>query len=1071
MPTDYQKIKEQNTSRYGWDIERVGKMLMAERYDDRTHFIFELLQNACDTLKRRSNPNGPRSVQFDLSKNELRVSHHGVPFSEQDVHSICGIGESTKLSDLTAIGHFGIGFKAVYTITDSPEIHSGDEHFLIERFVLPRATEPDIIEPSETLFVFPLRENDYNAFKDIADGLSALRTRTLLFLDEIDEVSWSVEGGQSGLYLRSDSRITNSAKEVCLVGQQHDGAEIEEHWLVFSRAVQNDGAQYVGDVEVAYKISEVSDSDHRSLQVISDSTLVVYFPTVIPVNCGFLIQGPYRTTLSRDNVPERDEWNKYLVNETAELLVKSLHSLRDLGYLNVVALRSLPIDTDKFPVGSRFSPIYEAVKLALTTEPLLPSYNNLHVPASQARLARTQELRDLFNPHQLGSIFGSESDIFWLSSDISTDRTHELRQYLMRELNVVEVAPEAILPKLTKPFLEAQTDEWIVRLYEFLVGLPSLWPKCKELPLIRLSSGTHVSAFRANQPQVYLPSDIHSDFPTICRTVCNTDKSLEFLKSLKLNAPDPVDDVIHNILPKYVIADYRDYDSDIERILSAYAADSSEQQAKLVQALRASKFVRSVDAADGNVSYNTPDAVYISTPLLKDLFSGVSGVCFVDGTSACLCSKDAIALLAACDASRCLKCKKGTLCLTPTRYLELRRLRGCIGCKKGSDTGDDYTVVGLNSLLTALPLWSVEVRKYRTKLLWDALIDLDKQIDAKVFKGLYNWYYVNPWSTDFDAEFIRTLNETAWVPDSQGNLHKPSDILFEETGWVTHDIMQKRIIFKPPILRTLAEEAGFEPEMLEMLKKLGVTSVESLKAHLKEGIESEPLIDSESDAILTPGQTPDTLGNRHSTPPLHSSESEPKRESQNGSTSGGVHSNNTIAGDHTGAPHQAHPGNSSSDGSINRLEFVSYIGIHNEEASLDPDGLEHEVRMVLEAKAIDMILELEPILQRTPLNNPGFDLYESNPDGSILRWIEVKSMTSDLHSRPVGISRTQFDFAQEHGSNFWLYVVEHTGTPEITRIVRIQDPAGKAKTFTFDHGWTSVAEISDVHISPETKDV
>jgi hypothetical protein len=66
-------------------------------------------------------------------------------------------------------------------------------------------------------------------------------------------------------------------------------------------------------------------------------------------------------------------------------------------------------------------------------------------------------------------------------------------------------------------------------------------------------------------------------------------------------------------------------------------------------------------------------------------------------------------------------------------------------------------------------------------------------------------------------------------------------------------------------------------------------------------------------------------------------------------------------------------------------------------------------------------------------------------------------MTVGLDDRPVGLSRTQFDCAREHGSAYWLYAVEHAGT-ENPRIVRIQDPAGKARTFTFDHGWLDVAE-------------
>jgi len=50
MASDYDFIRKQNMERYGTDIKRVGDMLLANRYDDRTHFIFELLQNAEDAL-------------------------------------------------------------------------------------------------------------------------------------------------------------------------------------------------------------------------------------------------------------------------------------------------------------------------------------------------------------------------------------------------------------------------------------------------------------------------------------------------------------------------------------------------------------------------------------------------------------------------------------------------------------------------------------------------------------------------------------------------------------------------------------------------------------------------------------------------------------------------------------------------------------------------------------------------------------------------------------------------------------------------------------------------------------
>ena len=151
-------------------------------------------------------------------------------------------------------------------------------------------------------------------------------------------------------------------------------------------------------------------------------------------------------------------------------------------------------------------------------------------------------------------------------------------------------------------------------------------------------------------------------------------------------------------------------------------------------------------------------------------------------------------------------------------------------------------------------------------------------------------------------------------------------------------------------------------------------------------------------------------------------------------------------------------------------EFVSYIAVSPAEGDeSETDGLTHQERMSLEDKAIELIIGQEPELRRTPTNNPGFDLTELGPDGEPVKWIEVKAMKGTLLDRPVGLSRTQFEWAQEHGRSYWLYVVECAGDPEHAQVVRIQDPAGKAQTFTFDHGWVAVAE--DINVaSPEVRE-
>lgn len=458
MACDYQAIRRENERRYGTDIGRYGPMLLTDRYDDRTHFIFELLQNAEDALTRRGAWKGPRSVGFQLTNTALRFSHFGQPFTEADVRGICGIAESTK--DPTAIGRFGIGFKSVFAFTDCPEIHSGPEDFAIEKYVLPVGVPQIERDPDETVILIPLKDSDSEAHGEIAHALEQLGSSTLLFLRQIDEIQWSVEGGGAGRYLRKSRGLDDElVRRVTVVGPEQAGDDSVRTWLVFSRPVSEDKGPQSGQLEIAFSLATVEDSGGEAVRRIARSLLVVFFPTVVPTDLGFLLQGPFRTTPSRDNVKHNDPWNVHLVNETGALVVEALRWLRDHDLLDATALQCLPLDRDKFPDGSMFAPLFAATKEALTSQPFLPRHRRGYVSAECARLARTEDLRSLFSAKQLGALQGHGGSICWLSGDITRDRAPELRRYLMEELDIAEETPETIVSALDKSFLEAQPDK------------------------------------------------------------------------------------------------------------------------------------------------------------------------------------------------------------------------------------------------------------------------------------------------------------------------------------------------------------------------------------------------------------------------------------------------------------------------------------------------------------------------------------------------------------------------------------------------------------------------------------
>src|SRR5690606_36237076 len=107
-----------------------------------------------------------------------------------------------------------------------------------------------------------------------------------------------------------------------------------------------------------------------------------------------------------------------------------------------------------------------------------------------------------------------------------------------------------------------------------------------------------------------------------------------------IKEPDPVDDVIQNLLPKYssneIDIDEATYESDIRRILEAARTDSNAQRARLIEHLCESCFVIGVDSGTGNRHWKRPGQLYLPTNLLRDLFSEVPGVLFVDSSVPCL---------------------------------------------------------------------------------------------------------------------------------------------------------------------------------------------------------------------------------------------------------------------------------------------------------------------------------------------------------------------------------------------------------------------------------------------------
>lgn len=133
MKTDFiEKLRSSKTfpsAKEALSWANACETLSRDIYTDNTRFVYELLQNADDASSKL----GVLNFRVDFIEDYLVVSHCGKPFTEDDIESICSIGDGTKASDSEQTGFKGIGFKSVFAHSDSVIIKSGEYCFKFDK--------------------------------------------------------------------------------------------------------------------------------------------------------------------------------------------------------------------------------------------------------------------------------------------------------------------------------------------------------------------------------------------------------------------------------------------------------------------------------------------------------------------------------------------------------------------------------------------------------------------------------------------------------------------------------------------------------------------------------------------------------------------------------------------------------------------------------------------------------------------------------------------------------------------------------------------------------------------------
>lgn len=534
------------------------KQSVVDMYNQKAHFIYELLQNADDAQASE--------VMFELCPKKLIFRHNGkerftvseeredaIPYGH--INAITAIGFSGKQQDEgNKIGKFGIGFKAIYQYSSTPEIYDETFCFRIEKFIVPTQIASDYPgrASNETVFVFPFDQPDV-AFKDIKSKLEGL-DNPILFLRHLQRVSVIVNGRSHGTYSKK-SEYKQTVEDITHHLYEIDNRGDKQMMHLFTRSITvNNEHKDNYYISVGYSLTQ-----DGNLDVKVRPNVFCFFPTSEKfgdVCC--IIHAPFELVNSRQQFKDttyNDSLKKLLANLAAEALpilrdyYKRLkRNIFDGNILNIIPPKR------NYWSEKADSVFRERYIETLKEEALLLTREKEYSTPDSLLMASNLSLANLISSEQLRALKGE--NYHFLNAKIwgTANEDYELFSLLTQTLEIETFDADDFLEEITPEFMDAQSYDWVKRLFNHLHKKehdtweieddesPWDYSACSS-PIVKTSTGEWVTAYTSlGEPNVFLPLQTkvdENDYKFVSAEYLKEDITRNFLRNaLHLTQPD-----------------------------------------------------------------------------------------------------------------------------------------------------------------------------------------------------------------------------------------------------------------------------------------------------------------------------------------------------------------------------------------------------------------------------------------------------------------------------------------------------------------------------------------------------
>jgi len=294
--------------------------------------VFELLQNAADALRDQ-----PGRCEVLLTDSTLYVANQGSPLSAKGVETLMAAHRSVKRDE--QIGRFGLGFKSVLAVSDSPRLFSrsgsllfdreeavrrisqvvpGAPHYPISRVAT--ATDPKVwatrdpelkklMEWATTVVVLPLR----TGHDIIAESMRTFPAQFVLFSPHVTELGFDDRVNESA---RLIGLKTNEAGEFDLLDSNR-----RARWVVVSRRHRPTKAAFAdGGYQAARDAVQIQWAVPIEGAQTRLGSFWAYFPTSDGTTLSGIVNAPWKLADDRASLLN-GAFNEELLTEVLPSLV------------------------------------------------------------------------------------------------------------------------------------------------------------------------------------------------------------------------------------------------------------------------------------------------------------------------------------------------------------------------------------------------------------------------------------------------------------------------------------------------------------------------------------------------------------------------------------------------------------------------------------------------------------------------------------------------------------------------------------------------------------------------------